>query len=51
MTINVTASLGSLPPDAAFLCDFARAGFLGFALRFGMVAGIVAQNARDASDT
>src|SRR5689334_7653056 len=49
MTINVTASFGSFPPDDAFLRDFARADFRGFALRFGIVAGIVAQNAHDAS--
>jgi len=49
MTISVTASLGSFPPDAAFLRDFGLAGLRGLGLRFGMVAGIVAQNAPDAS--
>src|SRR5690242_8502060 len=49
ITINVTASLGSFPWDADFLRDFGLDDFRGFAFRFGMVAGIVAQNAPDAS--
>ena len=43
ITISVTASLGSLPPEAAFLRAFDRAGLRAFVFRFGIVAGIVAQ--------
>ena len=49
MTIRVTASLGSLLPDAALLRAFSLAGLRALVLRFGMVAGIVAQNAASAS--
>src|SRR5207302_1739791 len=49
MTIRVTASLGSLLPDAALLRAFSLAGLRALVLRFGIVAGIVAQNAASAS--
>ena len=51
MTMSVTASLGSFPPEAVFLRPFDLVDFRAFGFRLAIVAGIVAQNAFGASNT